>query len=242
MRISPHRYNVNCVQWKSCENRIVSIIPPGVLPVNYMRCVNKVGCRLKKLKNFRKFSEGVPLFASVPYVMAAGCGPVIPVSTFVWASVSHYGDSFWIVTEYYFYWGAGTHSPHWKVAGLVLLVLLTRAYSCWASGYPIYLNGAKAPVISTRALPDWSMITPDGYSMVNNNNTNTLFKYNVNQWEFLEWAWGKSYCEALRDVHAVASRELVYQILCSTPQLLQTYTGNSSQTQCSFQLKLITIY
>ena len=40
---------------------------------------------------------------SKPYVMAAGGGPVIPVSTFMWAGVSnwpvymfgHYGDSVW---------------------------------------------------------------------------------------------------------------------------------------------------
>ena len=27
-------------------------MPPGVLPVNYTQCVNKVGCRLTELKNF----------------------------------------------------------------------------------------------------------------------------------------------------------------------------------------------
>ena len=27
-------------------------MPPGVLPVNYMQCVNKVGHRLTELKNF----------------------------------------------------------------------------------------------------------------------------------------------------------------------------------------------
>ena len=27
-------------------------MPPGVLPVNYMQCVNKVGSRLRELKKF----------------------------------------------------------------------------------------------------------------------------------------------------------------------------------------------
>ena len=27
-------------------------MPPGVLSVNYMQCMNKVGCRLTKLKTF----------------------------------------------------------------------------------------------------------------------------------------------------------------------------------------------
>ena len=29
-------------------------MPTGVLPVNYMQCVNKVGRRLTELKNFRE--------------------------------------------------------------------------------------------------------------------------------------------------------------------------------------------
>ena len=44
-RILPHRPNVilgieNCV-----KKRIVSVMPPGVLPVNYVQCVNKIGRR-----------------------------------------------------------------------------------------------------------------------------------------------------------------------------------------------------
>ena len=33
-------------------------MPPGVLPVNYMQCVNEVGCRLTKLTNFPEEDRG----------------------------------------------------------------------------------------------------------------------------------------------------------------------------------------
>ena len=50
-------------------------------------------------------------------VMAAGCGPVIPISTFVWASVSHrpvymlghYGDSVRDGFRILFILGVGMH-------------------------------------------------------------------------------------------------------------------------------------
>ena len=65
--------------------------------------------------------------------MCHGCGPVIPVSTFVWVGVSdrpvyvsgRYGDSVRDGYRILLILWAGTHSPHRKVVGLVLLVLLT---------------------------------------------------------------------------------------------------------------------
>ena len=67
------------------------------------------------------------------YVTAAGCGPVIPVSTFVWARISdwpvyasgRYSDLVWDGYRILLLLWVGTHSPHQKVAGLVLSVLLT---------------------------------------------------------------------------------------------------------------------
>ena len=54
---------------------------------------------------------------NVTHVTAAGCGPVIPVSTFVWAGVSHwpvyvsgrYSDSVRVGFRILFILGAGTY-------------------------------------------------------------------------------------------------------------------------------------
>ena len=65
-------------------------------------------------------------------VTAAGSGPVVPVLTFVLTSDDHwsgyasgrYGDSVRDGYRILFTWGGHLYSPHRKVAGLVLLVLL----------------------------------------------------------------------------------------------------------------------
>ena len=57
-------------------------------------------------------------------------GPVL--STGSRYAAGHYGDSVQMVTEYYLYQWAGTHSPHQKVEGLVLLILLiTELLGIW---------------------------------------------------------------------------------------------------------------
>ena len=54
--------------------------------------------------------------------MAGTCAGLLQLS-------GYYGD------EYYFYLWAGMHKPHWKVAGLVLSVLvITSSQAIWLSG------------------------------------------------------------------------------------------------------------
>ena len=73
------------------------------------------------------------LLVSKTCVTAAGCGPVIPIFTFVQAGVSdwpvyasgHYSNSVQDGYRILFLLWAGTHSPHQKVVGLVLSVLFT---------------------------------------------------------------------------------------------------------------------
>ena len=64
----------------------------------------------------------------------------------------------------------------------------------WAGNTHVYFPvGTKTPVISTGVLPDQCMIALGGYATVNNNNTNTLFKYNCKSVRVPAMGVGESY-------------------------------------------------
>ena len=76
--------------------------------------------RYTEIKGYLKGVESssiYPIRAVMLCVTAVGCGPVIPISTFVQAGVGirpvyvsgHYGDSVQDGGEYYFYFWVGTH-------------------------------------------------------------------------------------------------------------------------------------